>query len=240
METIFVATKEWIYDQEGWSCDAWDEISSTNDMAKKHKEFKHKHLFLADHQSAGRGRGDNHWDDSGKGQCLLSTWCFPVSRPPQHITGPIVGLALFRTAEAVWPNLGWSIKAPNDLYLNDKKVAGLLVESSSQGTQHVLMVGLGMNVTGHPYSISHAGHLTGDVGLGRALDSGEWIQFLDLLIKNLEQAAQDCQNTQIGDRDLAPLLAALNANPIKDQRYLEVTSNGDLISENGTTAWHEL
>ena len=86
-------------------------------------------LFLAAHQTNGRGRGANHWLDTGAGESLLSTWSLSVSSPPQAITGPRIGLALFAAATHAWPSLKFGLKAPNDLYLDGQKVAGLLVET---------------------------------------------------------------------------------------------------------------
>ena len=91
--------------------------TSTNSIAKDNlveiEDFK---LFLTSQQTQGRGRGINTWvTDSPTGH-LLSTWCFRAQSPPQQFTAPLMGLGLYSAAKLQWPNLEWSLKAPNDLF----------------------------------------------------------------------------------------------------------------------------
>ena len=68
----------------------------------------------------------------------------------QPTLSPLVGLALYKACSGTWPFLNWNLKAPNDLYISNKKVAGLLIETVTQGDDIRLLVGLGLNVLATP------------------------------------------------------------------------------------------
>ena len=68
---------------------------------------------------------------------------------------------LLSAAKAAWPCILWRAKPPNDLYIKDKKIAGILPEILDQGAGRALILGLGLNVFSHPAGIPNAGHLQG-------------------------------------------------------------------------------
>ncbi len=217
-----------------------NETGSTNDDAKKAalNENDDFVLYLADHQTAGRGRGTNTWLDTGSGESLLSTWSYFVTASPQSITAPRIGLALFRTVNAVWPSLSWSLKAPNDLFLDGRKVAGLLVESVSDGSRFRLLIGLGFNILNHPRRFNDAEHLSKT--LQAAPEDGEWFQFLDELNAELGRAGIECLNPTLSDAACRELLHALNANSAKTFTTQQITPHGDLIHSKGKLRWLDL
>jgi BirA family biotin operon repressor/biotin-[acetyl-CoA-carboxylase] ligase len=216
------------------------ETGSTNNDAKAaaSREDDEFVLYLTAHQTAGRGRGQNHWLDTGSGECLLSTWSLRVPSAPQAITGPRVGLALFASAARAWPSLAWGLKAPNDLYLAGQKVAGLLVESVSSGSQHRLLVGLGLNVANHPRSFSAATHLNG--ALDRAPDEGEWFRLLDEWRRQLLTAAAESLKPTLSPHACTELKSALNANPARPFVVEKVSPEGDLHHKQGVKKWTDL
>lgn len=213
---------------------------STNDDAKSAalSEDSDFILYLAAHQSAGRGRGANHWLDTGAGESLLSTWSLRMSAPPQAITGPRIGLALFTTASKTWPQLSWSLKAPNDLFLNGLKVAGLLVETVSNGREHRLLVGLGFNVLNHPRKFSEATHLAH--ALNSRPQEGDWFKFLDELNMQLKTAALEIIKPTLSETARKGLIHALNANPNRPFEVSEISPEGDLHFATGKIRWTDL
>src|ERR1700722_6791330 len=78
------ATKQWAEQREIQPVFT-NETASTNDDAKKNamSEGTDIVLYLANPQTAGRGRGSNTWLDTGNGEALLSTWSFAVDSAPQ-------------------------------------------------------------------------------------------------------------------------------------------------------------
>lgn len=126
------------------------EIKSTNDRALElcpNAELKIPYLILADRQTSGRGRGANRWWSSD-GALLFSVivdateFALPESRWPQIslTVGVTVCEVLGRlSSESV------GLKWPNDIWLNDRKVCGILVEVPPV-VRGRMVIGIGLNV----------------------------------------------------------------------------------------------
>jgi len=88
------------------------------------------------------------WHSSAGQNLTLSTIFYPTFLPPQKsfLLTKLVALATRQTVAKVTGEEVW-IKWPNDIYLNHKKIAGILLQSSLQGTrlQHAI-AGIGLNV----------------------------------------------------------------------------------------------
>ncbi|MBS4769705.1 biotin--[acetyl-CoA-carboxylase] ligase [Carnobacteriaceae bacterium zg-ZUI240] len=148
----------------------YDTIDSTNTQAKLHADtLSHRGVFVANAQSAGRGRyGRSFYSPLGSG--LYISLLYPAKRIQQHLQliTPLVAVALHN---AIQTQLGITvgIKWVNDLFLNDKKVAGILTEaifSMEAGQVDKVIIGMGVNVT-KPESVpdelqSIIGYLTND------------------------------------------------------------------------------
>lgn len=110
------------------------------------------HVFVADHQTSGRGRNGNAWvSDPGAG-LLLSVLLFPAIQPADapRITLAI-GAAIAERIDGVLAGLGSAsrveVKWPNDLEIDKKKLAGILVEAQTRGDKLAsVIVGVGLNI----------------------------------------------------------------------------------------------
>ena len=105
-------------------------------------------LVLADHQTAGRGRGTNRWWSTRGGltfSVLLrpDAIALPTARWPQ--ISLTAGLAVCEAIESVEPELAPQLKWPNDVYLRGRKLSGILVEATD-GKQRNVVLGIGLNV----------------------------------------------------------------------------------------------
>lgn len=158
---------------------------------------------------------------------------------PQPILTAALGLGLFKAAKATWLEQNWALKAPNDLYLEDKKVAGLLIESVSQGNDHRLICGLGMNVLAHP-QIPGAGSLSqviSDLELGSEI----WFCFLDRLLLEWTTALLLNPGGKLHSSTCIGLCLALNSFSKTHNLYKTVHPNGDLETQQGLLIkWSEL
>lgn len=220
-------------------------LDSTNTLAKT-KAFDEKLLehslclFLADHQTAGRGRGQNHWIDANPGSTLLSSWSFLLDTHPQPTTSCLIGLAVYRALSTTWSFLPWSLKAPNDIYLGDKKVAGILLESVAQADEVRLIVGLGINVFGSPDEVDGAGSILKFLPKGVPLLGEDWMACLDRLLFEISGALSHTEEP-LSPSEQVTLVQILNAYPLLEKKYTQIDPNGTLHFEDGTkTNWWEL
>lgn len=127
------------------------EMRSTNDEALelvRAKSIKTPCLVLTERQTAGRGRGTNRWW-SAEGALTFSLVMeadeqkLPAPRWPQ--ISLYAGLAICEALQQIAPGLPVGLKWPNDVFIIDKKVCGVLVEVPSSKAGHVV-VGIGLNV----------------------------------------------------------------------------------------------
>lgn len=130
---------------------AFDTIDSTNAEAKRRIRagLTRPALFLADTQTAGRGRlGRTFYSPEETG--IYMTLAYPADVPfdsAVRVTAK-ASVAVFEGIQSVM-NVALSIKWVNDIYRNDRKVAGILVESvADEAGEKVswLVIGIGINV----------------------------------------------------------------------------------------------
>ena len=123
-------------------------IESTNDFARslitEHKIYRG--IVIADEQTKGRGRYGNKWN-SPKGN-LYFTVFFPILRSNLKKIQFLVQLQI-RNILNNYNIKNVSLKWPNDLYINNKKVCGILQESIILG-KLFLIIGIGINVKSSP------------------------------------------------------------------------------------------
>lgn len=216
---IGVITASWA-EMHNISCDYRTVTTSTNDIAKDDafNDLDAIQLYVTDNQTHGRGRYEHVWTSPTPGSSLLSSWSFQSSVAPTPYITSLIGLGLFHAARATWPFINWNLKAPNDLYIDDKKVAGLLVETVTQGNQHRIIIGLGLNVFSHP-DLPIATDLFSALSKYHVgLMGSDWIKFLDRLL--FEVCAIIPEANEEPDKTLqASLLAIYNMHPKLAQKY---------------------
>lgn len=115
--------------------------TSTNTLAKENCDMPDGTVFVANEQTAGRGRLGRSWNSGKDG-----IW-FSVLLKPEIIPESIQNITLVM-AVAVKRVVGSSsIKWPNDIVLNSKKVCGILTEACFEGDKlKGIIVGIGVNV----------------------------------------------------------------------------------------------
>lgn len=127
----------------------FDSIGSTNDeaLAWAADGAKDLSLVVADEQTQGRGRLDRKWF-TPKGSAIAMSLILRPTTPMRPHLSRTVGLAALSLTDACL-KLGLSpqIKWPNDILLNGKKTAGILVETVWSGdAADSLVIGMGINV----------------------------------------------------------------------------------------------
>ncbi|MGF1752571.1 bifunctional biotin--[acetyl-CoA-carboxylase] ligase/biotin operon repressor BirA [Vibrio makurazakiensis] len=104
-------------------------------------------VCLAEYQSRGRGRRGRQWvSPFGSNLYLSMYWRLDAGMAAAMGLSLVVGVAVVEALEELGIN-GIKLKWPNDLYFNDKKLAGILVEMSGQaGGAANLVIGMGLNI----------------------------------------------------------------------------------------------
>lgn len=217
---------------------------STNSWAKAdafQPEVKEQALvvYLSDNQTTGRGRGNNTWVNPKPGTSLLSTWSFDLARPLPPLMTVRFGMALIKAANSSWPFLSFSLKAPNDLYLGNKKLAGLLIETISQGEEHRLLIGLGLNVTAAPSSVSTSTSILDGLSSPNLLLTEDYIGFLDRWVFELTEVLGRSSD-QLSPSECLSIQNYLNAFPEWKDQISKVEPDGSFWRNKQKTNWFEL
>jgi len=125
-------------------------IGSTNTaaMAAAANGAAEGSVFLAEEQTAGRGRGAHSWQSARS----AGIYCSVVLRPPLPPSEVLVlalaaGLAVRSAIEHVDSGVVADLKWPNDVLIDGKKVCGILTEMNAEATRvRYIVVGIGINV----------------------------------------------------------------------------------------------
>jgi BirA family biotin operon repressor/biotin-[acetyl-CoA-carboxylase] ligase len=124
--------------------------TSTSDEAKRAAKSGAPHgaTWVAEQQTAGRGRQGRTWE-SPHGENLLFSVLLRVTCPPSRIP-PIAlasGLAVRDAVARAAPGASVRIKWPNDVLVDGRKIAGVLVEAITLGSRvEAVIIGIGLNV----------------------------------------------------------------------------------------------
>jgi BirA family biotin operon repressor/biotin-[acetyl-CoA-carboxylase] ligase len=141
-------------------------------------------------QSAGRGQPGNAWESEEDKNLLLSIIVYPgtVAPPDQFIISMSVSLAIsdFLTLHGIKSTIKW----PNDIYVDDRKIAGILIENSVRGSSiENSIIGIGLNVNQQRFRGNAPNPVSMSMLTGTTFDTGtclmELLTFLDLRYKNL-------------------------------------------------------
>ncbi len=106
----------------------------------------HGTVVTAAEQSAGRGRQGRTWTAPPSRALLYSAILRPLEE--HHVMLPLaVPLAVCAAAEELAPGTECGVKWPNDIHLNDRKLAGVLIEARPQDGWAVIGIGLNLTIT---------------------------------------------------------------------------------------------
>ncbi len=191
----------------GWlgSCEVLEVVDSTNTFAMQRSQRAEVRelplLVIARLQTAGRGRGANTWwSESGSITCslLIAPSLYQVRSEQWPILSVLAGSAvcsaLAEFANGCVPRLKW----PNDVYLRERKVCGILVEAPSVSDDRVV-IGLGINANN---SFAECPDDLAEIGTSLADATGTQVNCLELLSRVLHHLRGDLERLGANDRRL--------------------------------------
>ncbi len=128
-----------------------NEIDSTNNYLKtligKNEKIT---ICLAETQTQGKGQLDRHWY-SPFGENIYLSMLYPVERPMHKLGGLslVAGLSICHSLKSALDlkNAELNIKWPNDIFINRKKLGGILIEIQRKSPTHYdIIIGIGINI----------------------------------------------------------------------------------------------
>jgi BirA family biotin operon repressor/biotin-[acetyl-CoA-carboxylase] ligase len=159
-------------------------------------------VITADYQLEGRGQRDKAWHSS-PGDNLLCTFVLkptwlPLNR--QFILNKAIALAVHDTADAFSPGSFIRIKWPNDILLENKKLSGILVESTIQSGQIVsTLAGIGFNVNQENFGEGSGKPVSLKLELGVSIDVKHVLETLSSFLEGWYLRLKSGKYDQIED-----------------------------------------
>lgn len=164
------------------------ECHSTNDLLiKKARESGEKEglVIYSDYQTKGRGQRGNAWVAERGRNILMSILLKPAFLQPslQYVLNLVAAMGVLGTLKSFLPEKEIKVKWPNDVYLNDKKIAGILVEGNIKGRQiDFAVVGIGLNLNQKGFGLTNATSVY--LESGKEFDKEAFIEELVTQIEN--------------------------------------------------------
>ena len=130
----------------------FENVTSTNDIAINliKNEQKETGCVYADTQTKGRGTHGREWI-SGKGN-LFGSIFFPLKNnyPPFNEFSTINPLIISDVLKHFCKRENINLKFPNDIFVNEKKICGILQELIVSNSRKFLIIGIGVNIVSNP------------------------------------------------------------------------------------------
>lgn len=235
----------------GYDFFEYDEIDSTNLEAKRlvaKKSSATKQVFLAKRQTAGRGRlGRSFFSPEETGLYMSLLLQIDEKLLDTDLITPAAGVAVCRTIDFFYDEKGKKanpqIKWVNDIYLNKKKVCGILTEgilNPKEGKISQVIIGIGVNLfepkTGFPPEIENIAGFVFNKDFFKNPEETKY-QFVAKLLENLEITLEKSQEKitmeEYKERSLVIGKTVTVITPQKQYAALvkDVTEKGHLIVE---------
>jgi len=168
------------------------QLDSTNLEAKRlieRGEAKHGLLITADYQTQGRGQQGKTWQSAEAQNAMLSLVLIPQDLPvkDQFMLNMIGSLGIADVVEDY--GLDVKVKWPNDIYVSDKKICGILIQNFLQGSvlQYTIM-GIGCNINQLEWSEDIPNPTSLAKELGQSLSTNDLIdQIANSVMKRVAQ-----------------------------------------------------
>ncbi len=156
--------------------DYYDRVTSTMNILKK-GFISNFYTVVAEEQTWGYGRLNRSFESSQGG--LYFSLQIRSSRTLTDFTtfSLVSGISIFSVLKNKFPTLNISLKYPNDIFINDKKFGGILIENI-KNEYYILGIGLNINNSSFTYSLEN-------IVTSLGLETGEQDIDLSAILKNI-------------------------------------------------------
>ena len=128
-----------------WELSIFEEIGSTNDYLLENSKKNKICICLTESQTKGRGRNSKEWQ-SPKYENVYMSISFSTNQDLKFFSSFSLVTALSVQKALTKHKFDTKIKWPNDIYINSKKVGGILIETLNKDKNNIVVVGIGLNV----------------------------------------------------------------------------------------------
>lgn len=181
-----------------------DSTRSTNSaMQENAQAYGHGDVLVCREQTAGRGQRGNSWEAEPGKNLTFSLMLCPRAIPPSRafVVSMAVSVGIVRALRHL-TGLPVLLKWPNDIYVGDSKLAGILIENSFSGTEIASsVVGVGLNVNQNIFTSDAPNPVSLCQLCGRDFD------LFPLLEEITAAAVEETDRYDKADSDYSPLLA---------------------------------
>ena len=157
-----------------------EETNSTNNLLRemnRKEKLPEGFVLYTDFQTAGKGQVGNSWEAENGMNLLFSMVLYPKQIPLDRIflISQLVSLGVKNSLDRL--TTGVTVKWPNDIYWNEKKLAGILIENSLQGNKiNAVTIGVGLNVNQKVFLSDAPNPVSLLQILGREVDRNELLE----------------------------------------------------------------
>lgn len=136
----------------------FESLTSTNEYAHlllEKEKVAEGTVIRAGYQSGGKGYSGNRWESEAGKNLLVSIILKPVflETKRQFFLNQVISLAVAETVKEYVLEVDVKVKWPNDIFCDDRKIAGILIENSVQGNLILhSVIGIGLNVNQTKFS----------------------------------------------------------------------------------------
>jgi BirA family biotin operon repressor/biotin-[acetyl-CoA-carboxylase] ligase len=177
-----------------------DEVDSTNSVLMglaKNEKLAHGSVVCSYNQTAGRGQRGNSWQSEPNKNITASVYyqlgALPVANA--FVLNKIVSLAVADTLKTIMPNQSVKIKWPNDIFVDNKKIAGILIENTlKQDAIAYTIIGVGININQEKFDVPTAVSVKNILGIDYDLNSA-----LNIFLENLEALYLQLRSAKTGE-----------------------------------------
>ncbi|MBE9467015.1 MAG: biotin--[acetyl-CoA-carboxylase] ligase [Bacteroidetes bacterium] len=217
-----------------------DAVSSTNEYALdliKNDIVAEGLIVFAKYQTSGKGQKDNFWESEKSKNLLLSIILHPnfVKVEEQFLISKAVSLAVADFVNTKVDKV--SIKWPNDIYVDDRKISGILIENTLSGNIiSNTIVGIGLNINQIDFISDAPNPVSLKLLTGKTYILDDCINQLSFFIeKRYKELNNDFNKTNFDYLKSLYLFNFFNLYEAKGERFvakiIDVENNGELILE---------
>jgi BirA family biotin operon repressor/biotin-[acetyl-CoA-carboxylase] ligase len=222
-----------------------DKVDSTNNFAANLIEkgiCQNGAVILADEQTSGRGQRDTFWESQAHKNILCSYIYFPDNVSVENLDAFNYCLSIALVNCLKHFQIPAAIKWPNDILVNNKKIAGVLIENSlSAGKIKSMIFGIGLNVNQVDFYSTNATSMAlvtknefdlSEVSSSLTQEFNHWISFADRKAPFIKQeylkhlfGLQKLQRFKLLDHEFDGVIEGVN-----EHGELEINVSGELKS----------